>query len=635
LNEIPPKEIEKQKREAKAWIRKGYSLERKEKYEEAIECYDRAIELDPESSDAWGAKGVALDHADQIEEALKCYNRSTEIRPKYAIAWSNKGFLLSNLEKYDEAIRCFDKSLELKPNKAEDWSGKGVALFNLRNYNEAIICFDKYISLDPKNIYIWDIKAQALRSCGKSNDALECFDRAIEFNPNIVLLVGKGFALNDLKKYDEAIHHFNKAINEDGGDCEAHCGKGIALTGLGRYEEALDSYNRAIDLDAEDPESWRGKGRALQALGRNLEADAAFFMAKELEDGKVPEPPTLPETIQDIQSILERKGQVILYGPPGTGKTYWAIRAAQELSAQHINKTSFEALTNEQKASIIGNGKTEGIVRICCFHPAYGYEDFLEGYRPENSITASDQISFALRDGIFKRLCKDAQAKSEISFFLIIDEINRGDIPRIFGELMTILEKNKRSKSIVLPLSGESFKVPNNVYVIGTMNTADRSIALLDAALRRRFGFVELMPDISLFGDTALEGIRLSDFLKSLNNRICEQLGRDARNYQIGHSYLLEGGYPISDFSKFAKVLQEDIIPLLEEYCYEDYSMLGKILGSELIDADRQQIRNEIFDESNKEKLKKVIQDMISEDDLSNKNSKNPDEETLDGEPGT
>lgn len=304
-------------------------------------------------------------------------------------------------------------------------------------------------------------------------------------------------------------------------------------------------------------------------------------------------PKSPSKIISRIQSILERKGQVILYGPPGTGKTYWAERAALELAAQSHFQAGFDHLSVDQRSSITGDGESFGFVRTCCFHPAYGYEDFIEGYRPDQ---ADGQMIFSLRDGVFKRLCKDALESPETSFYLIIDEINRGDIPRIIGELMTIIEKDKRGKSITLPISGEQFKVPSNVYIIGTMNTADRSIALLDAALRRRFGFIELMPDASVLGGAIIEGIHLGRWLEALNQKICKNVARDARNLQIGHSYLLkEDGTPIDDFSEFARALHEDIIPLLEEYCYEDYSTLEKILGSGIVDVNDRKIRHELF----------------------------------------
>jgi len=306
-----------------------------------------------------------------------------------------------------------------------------------------------------------------------------------------------------------------------------------------------------------------------------------------------------------IESILERKGQAILYGPPGTGKTYWAEETARELAARSWFNSTYAQLLPDQKAVISPAANVSGTaVRMCCFHPAYGYEDFIEGYRPE---TSDNSMRFELRDGVFKKLCKDAAAKPDRKFFLIIDEINRGDIPRIFGELLTILEKNKRGKALLLPLTGEPFLVPPNVYVLGTMNTADRSIALLDTALRRRFGFIELMPDYSVLGDITLEGVPLGLWLQSINRRIREYVGRDARNLQIGHSYLLEGGRPVANIDRFARVLREEILPLLEEYCYEDYSRLEKILGSDLVDVHDQSFRFTLFEPESRDDLIRAL----------------------------
>jgi 5-methylcytosine-specific restriction protein B len=309
--------------------------------------------------------------------------------------------------------------------------------------------------------------------------------------------------------------------------------------------------------------------------------------------------------MERIQAVLERKGQVILYGPPGTGKTYWAEQTARELAARACFRATFDALDDEQKTQLLGDGKTfSGNVRICCFHPGYGYEDFLEGLRPE---VEDGQMYFKPRNGVFKQLCRDASAHQDQPFYLIIDEINRGDIPRIFGELLMVLEKDKRNKVIVLPLTGQLFRVPNNVYLIGTMNTADRSIALLDTALRRRFGFIELMPDMEPLKKAEVGGIPLGAWLESLNSRIREHVGRDARNLQIGHAYLMKRGQPLSDFATFARVVQEDILPLLEEYCYEDYTRLERILDTGLVDAKTQTIRHELFDLSQQDNLVQAL----------------------------
>jgi len=315
--------------------------------------------------------------------------------------------------------------------------------------------------------------------------------------------------------------------------------------------------------------------------------------------------PHLPPTADRIRAILDRKGQVILYGPPGTGKTWWAEYTARELAARSNFGRTFDQLTDEQKAHILGtDAQSDGMMRICTFHPAYGYEDFLEGFRPE---VVSGQMHFTQRDGIFKKLCHDAERRPNERFYLIIDEINRGDIPRIFGELLTVLEKDKRGKPIMLPLTGKPFRVPENVFVIGTMNTADRSIALLDAALRRRFGFIELMPNSDVLGDSVVDGIPLGPWLTALNERICSCVGRDARNLQVGHSYLLQHGRPIGDFAMFAKIVQEDIVPLLEEYCYEDYTALATILGTLLVDVQKRCIREELFTVANHDQLVQAL----------------------------
>lgn len=291
-----------------------------------------------------------------------------------------------------------------------------------------------------------------------------------------------------------------------------------------------------------------------------------------------------------IQDLLERKGQIILYGPPGTGKTYWALRAARELAARNnFGKASADLSETEQTQL------NHDYLSICTFHPVYGYEDFIEGYRPEEK---EGKIVFTLKSGIFKAICSVAVQHPDRHYFLVIDEINRGDIPRIFGELLTLLEKDKRGDrgvSVRLPLSGVVFTVPDNVYLIGTMNTADRSIALLDTALRRRFGFVELMPDYMIFGASAIEGIPLGRWLKALNERICAFVGRDARNLQIGHSYLLKDGQPVRDLAAFLQVVRDEIIPQLQEYCYEDYAALQRILGQSFVDLEAQRIRDELF----------------------------------------
>ncbi|MBR4736215.1 MAG: AAA family ATPase, partial [Rhodocyclaceae bacterium] len=175
----------------------------------------------------------------------------------------------------------------------------------------------------------------------------------------------------------------------------------------------------------------------------------------------------------------------IYYGPPGTGKTYTLMQLLKE-------EYGYEE-----------DGEETPRYRFVTFHQSYGYEEFVEGLRPVlHDEGNAGEVRYEIRAGVFKELCERAREEPEQRFAMVIDEINRGNISKIFGELITLIEPDKRegaenAVTVTLPYSGDKFSVPANVDIIGTMNTADRSLALLDTALRRRFDFVELLPDAS------------------------------------------------------------------------------------------------------------------------------------------
>lgn len=226
------------------------------------------------------------------------------------------------------------------------------------------------------------------------------------------------------------------------------------------------------------------------------------------------------------------------------------------------------------------------------FHPTYTYEDFIEGYKPVESGRAG--LELRLRDGVFKRVCRTATADPENQYVVLIDEINRGNVPKIFGELITLIESDKRGVSVTLPHSGESFSVPENVQIIGTMNTSDRSIHVLDLALRRRFGFIELLPDPSVLVGTAIGAAPLDELLRALNELIREHQGREK---QIGHALLMDGPKPISNPATFCLAFKYELLPLLQEYVYGDYGQLEVLLGSGVIDVHGQTPRPEVIND--------------------------------------
>ena len=218
------------------------------------------------------------------------------------------------------------------------------------------------------------------------------------------------------------------------------------------------------------------------------------------------------------------------------------------------------------------------------FHPSYSYEDFVEGFRP----LPGNAAGLGLEDGIFKTLCRRALANPQRTYLLVIDEINRANVTKVLGELITLIEKDKRAAdiggrySVRLPYSKERFVIPPNLFMLGTMNTADRSIKMLDTALRRRFGFVELMPDPGLLA-AEVGGLRLDDLLSELNRRIARDAGREK---QIGHSFFLRDGQPITDESEFAEIFRDEVVPLLQEYATDDYDELAGYLGPKIVNRD-------------------------------------------------
>ncbi len=245
---------------------------------------------------------------------------------------------------------------------------------------------------------------------------------------------------------------------------------------------------------------------------------------------------------------------------------------------------------NEELVGSYGLGPRR-LTRVT-FHPSYTYEDFIEGFRPV-ATTSTGGLQLDLVDGLFKSVCKAAAADPDNDYVLLIDEINRGNIPKVFGELITLIEKDKRDLRVRLPQSGEDFAVPPNLLIIGTMNTADRSIHLLDTALRRRFAFVELLPDPQLLAGATAGPLALDVFLDVLNDRIRRRVGREK---QIGHAIFYDGTSAVDTPEDFAAVFRHELLPLLQEYLFDDYNELANVLGSSLIDTASQQPSVDIND---------------------------------------
>lgn len=276
-----------------------------------------------------------------------------------------------------------------------------------------------------------------------------------------------------------------------------------------------------------------------------------FSLEKVLKDVFLPK-----DQFLNIVDILAVKKNIILQGSAGVGKTFIAKKIAM----------AFQEHYGEERIEMIQ------------FHQSYSYEDFMQGYRPTNN-------TFELKNGTFYEVCERAKKDTSVPFFLIIDEINRGNLSKIFGELMMLIEADKRGEKNKIKLtysSGEYFYIPDNLYIIGTMNTADRSLTIVDYALRRRFAFIKMRPNFNEPFESFLErkGISketistITSKMKSLNNVILndDSLGD---GFEIGHSYFCS--YKTGEHKKWlSNVFKYEIIPLIEEYWFDDQQLIDQ-----------------------------------------------------------
>lgn len=373
-------------------------------------------------------------------------------------------------------------------------------------------------------------------------------------------------------------------------------GKTLKVTELFRedYEEKLggtapEEWRQQTILDKMGAMNWwEAIAAALYALGRTASVTAIlehpFVQAVSIKKGRTQ---NVRQTLWT--TLLTRSAQVgdrtpsggpAIFGRSGTGE--WTLVGDWENVCAGIVETVKQLDKGPVEGAIIQRHK------FVTFHQSFGYEEFVEGLRPVLDNDASGEVRYEIKSGVFRDLCDRARKSPTHRFAMIIDEINRGNISKIFGELITLIEVDKREGqknevSVVLPYSGETFTVPANVDIIGTMNTADRSLSLLDTALRRRFDFVPLLPntDVALVGtDVVVNGqtIEIARMLETMNRRI--ELLYD-KDHCIGHAYftILKDTPDEQRFDELSRIFKHKIVPLLEEYFFDDWRKIRLVLG--------------------------------------------------------
>lgn len=461
---------------------------------------------------------------------------------------------------------------------------------------------DKYFTV--KNYRIFDITAWEIGKAGQHTNidylgATDYYPSLNEYNPGITaeeyerildnenivkrvwldtlyylyIMGGAGSCKQIANKYGNSVAHYNtNAINVARAVYkETQCPLYIRESGKNQYWSVL-FYGRAMEDSDEGVFSYKIREPLMEAI-KMLEERGVFQEMKEVDK--------------------QFDKNLILYGPPGTGKTYnsviYAVAICDGKSVDEL--TDYDAVMTRYNEL-----KKAGRISFTTFHQSYGYEEFIEGIKPIIDENKQD-IGYTIEPGVFKKFCDNAKSITRTStgiestvieentepYVFIIDEINRGNISKIFGELITLIESTKRAgmyeaASAILPYSGDEFSVPSNVYILGTMNTADRSIALMDTALRRRFQFVEMMPDSDVLRKIhadKVEDLDVAAMLDKINERIEYLYDRE---HTIGHAFFTD----LKDdatLEKLQSIFEKSVIPLLQEYFYEDYQKIQLVLG--------------------------------------------------------
>ncbi|MEP6582235.1 tetratricopeptide repeat protein [Microcoleus vaginatus GB2-A3] len=437
--------------EARDWVEKGRCLNSLERYDEALECLDKAIESDSNYARAWANRGDVLDNLKRYDEALVSLDKAIALDDNYRWVWANRGGVLNNLKRYDEALVSLDRALELDANNQWAWANRGHVLNKLKRYDEALVSLDRALELDANYQWAWANRGIVLQNLKRYDEALVCGKKtiALDFNDQIAWLL-QNDVLKNLKRYEETLVSFDRALELDANDLRAWFARGFLLTSLKRYEEALASFDRAIKLDANDPSAWTLRGDVLNNLKRYDEALVSYDRALELDANN--------------QSAWANRGNVL-----------------------NSLKRYDEALASYDRAlELDANNQSAWANRGCVLHNLKRYDEALVSYDHALELDANYHSTWAKRGDVLNNLKRYDEALVSFDRALELDAnyqsawANRGYVLNNLKRYDEALVSFDRAIELD---ANDPWDWANRATVLNNLKRYDEALVSLDKAL--------------------------------------------------------------------------------------------------------------------------------------------------------
>jgi tetratricopeptide (TPR) repeat protein len=471
--------------QAKDWLEKGSCLDNLERYDEALESFDRAIELDPNDGEAWVMKGSVFYKLERYKEALASFDQASKLDADHQSVWALRGYVLHHLKHYEEALVSFELAIKLGANYQEIWVLRGSILKNLKRYDEALVSFDRVIELNQNYKLAWTLRGDVLDNLKRYDEALVSYDRVIELDPNNKWAwINRGDILNNLERYEEALASWDKMIELDPNDHWAWIKRGDVLKNLKHYDEALVSFDRVIELNQNYKLAWTLRGDVLDNLKRYDEALVSYDRAIELDPNDQwywTKRGDMLNSLKRYEEALESWDKMIDIVP--NDHLFWVKRVPVLNNLERYE----EALASCEKAiDLVSNYASIWHIRGHVLNNLKQYEEALVSFDKAIELDANYQSALARRGNVLINLKRHEEALVSLNLALKLDAnyqwvwVLRGGVLMILKRYDEALESYDRAIEVD---ANYQWAWIFRGYVLNNLNRYEEALASYDKAI--------------------------------------------------------------------------------------------------------------------------------------------------------